>query len=215
VLVAGDGGVTLTGGSGADLLLGGRSGDHLLGGGGNDTLIGGGAQAGQIDLLEGGAGDDRLTLGARTVAIGGEGHDTFVVPSLAPAPEAAKPEEPQAPATAQTSGVILDFTTDDKLELAPTATIVSITQTADVLSGMHGFTALARTPATPGVTVGIDVNGDGRADTYVLVAGSGTSTLTVTAPKASSPIETTDAEHGGIVVTGMTHGAAAGDMLLG
>jgi len=214
VMVGGDDGVTLTGGGGNDLLLGGKSGDHLLGGGGNDTLIGGGAQVGQIDLLEGGAGDDRLMLGARTVAIGGEGHDTFVVPSLAPTPEPASPDDPQAPATAQTSGVILDFTTDDKLELAPTATIVSVTQTADVLSGMHGFTALAKTPATPGVTVGIDLDGDGRADTYVLVAGSGTTSLTVTAPKASSPVETTDTEHGGIAVTGGTH-AASSDWVVG
>lgn len=213
VLVAGDAGVTLTGGAGNDVLLGGRSGDHLLGGGGNDTLVGGGAHEGQIDLLEGGAGDDRLTLGARTVAIGGEGHDTFVVPSLAPTDDPAKPET--APATAQTSGVILDFTTDDKLELAPTATIVSVTQTADVLSGLHGFTALSRTPATPGVTVGIDLDGDGRADTYVLVAGSGTSSLTVTAPKASSPVETTSADHGGIALTGGDHAGSAGDFTLG
>ena len=216
VLVGGDEGVTLTGGAGNDLLLGGKSGDHLIGGAGNDTLVGGGAHVGQIDLLEGGAGDDRLILGARTVAIGGEGHDTFVVPSLAPTPEPAKPETPQAPATAQTWGVILDFTTDDKLELAPTATIVSVTQTADVLSGLHGFTALARNPATPGVTVGIDLDGDGRADTYLLVAGTGATSLTVTSPKASSPVEPTDTDHGGIVVSGAAHAAgAAGDFTLG
>jgi hypothetical protein len=216
VLVGGDVGLTLTGGAGNDVLLGGKSGDHLIGGAGNDTLIGGGAHAGQIDLLEGGAGDDRLTLGARTVAIGGEGHDTFVVPSLAPPPEGAKPADPQAPASAQTSGVILDFTKDDKLELAPTAAVVSVTQTADVLSGLHGFTAFTRTPATPGVTVGIDLDGDGRADTYVLVAGSGTSSLTVTPPKASSPVEPAGADLGGIVVTGGVHaGSVAGDWGLG
>jgi hypothetical protein len=214
-LVGGDIGVTLTGGAGDDILLGGRRGDHLIGGAGNDTLDGGGAHAGEIDLLEGGAGDDRLIVGARTVAIGGEGHDTFVVGAKPQAPEPDEIEGPPAPA--QTSGVILDFTTDDRLELAPNATIVSITPTTDVLSGLHGFTALTRTPITPGVTVGIDLDGDGRADTYVLVAGSGTTNLAVTAPKTgSSPIEPADAEHGAIVVTGAAHAAgAAGDWLLG
>jgi hypothetical protein len=213
-LIGGDGGVTLVGGAGNDVLLGGKSGDHLIGGAGNDTLDGGGAHAGEIDLLEGGAGDDRLILHARTVAIGGEGHDTFVVSSVAPAPEPAKPDAPRTPAQPNTSGVILDFTTDDKLELAPTATIVSVTQTADVLSGLHGFAALAKTPATPGVNVGIDLDGDGRADTYVLVAGSGTSSLVVTTPKASSPVEPTDTDHGGIVLTGAAH-AGAGDWVGG
>ena len=212
IVVGGDGGVTLTGGAGNDVLLGGKSGDHLIGGAGNDTLIGNGAHVGEIDLLEGGAGDDRLILGARTVAIGGEGHDTFVVPSLAPTPEPAKPDAPPTPP--QTSGVILDFTTEDRLELAPTATIVSVTQTADVLSGLHGFTALAKTPVTPGVNVGIDLDGDGRADTYVLVAGSGTSSLVVTAPKAgSSPAEPTETDHGGIVLTGGAH-TGAGDWVV-
>jgi hypothetical protein len=215
ILVGGDGGVTLTGGGGNDVLLGGKSGDHLIGGAGNDTLDGGGAHAGEIDLLEGGAGDDRLILSARTVAIGGEGHDTFVVLSLAPTPEPARPDGPPAPAQPQTSGVILDFTTGDRLELAPTATIVSVTQTADVLSGLHGFAALSKTPVTPGVNVGIDLNGDGRADTYVLVAGSGTSSLVVTTPKASSPVEPTDTEHGGIVLTGGAHAAGAGDWAVG
>ncbi len=112
--------------------------------------------------------------------------------------------------------MILDFTTDDKLELAPTATIVSITPTTDVLGGLHGFTALAKTPATPGVNVGIDLNGDGRADTYVLIAGSGTSSLVVVPPKASSPVAPAEGDHGGIVLTGVAHGAlAGGDMLLG
>jgi hypothetical protein len=215
ILVGGDGGVTLTGGAGNDILLGGKGGDHLLGGAGNDTLDGGGARPGEIDLLEGGAGDDRLTVGARTVAIGGEGHDTFVVEATRPPPETDKPEGP--PATAQTAGVILDFSTDDKLELAPNATIVSVTRTADVLSGLHGFTALTKTPVTPGVTVGIDLDGDGRADTYVQIAGSGTTSLTVTAPKVgSSQLEPTPSEHGAIVFTGVAHdGSAAGDWLLG
>lgn len=201
-------------GDGGVVLIGGKGGDHLIGGAGNDTLIGGGAHAGQIDLLEGGAGDDRIIMGARTVAIGGEGHDTFVVAAVAPPPEPAKPEA--APAPAPNSGVILDFTFDDKLELAPHATIVSITQTADVLSGLHGFTSVAKFQTTPGVNVGIDLDGDGRADTYVLVAGSGVSSLVVTAPKVgSSPTEPVEGDHA-ISLTGGVHaGGVSGDMLLG
>jgi hypothetical protein len=111
--------------------------------------------------------------------------------------------------------VILDFTFDDKLELAPNATIVSVTLTADVLSGLHGFTSVSKT-ATPGVNVGIDLDGDGRADTYVLVSGVGTANLVATTPKAgSSPVEPAEGEHA-VVLTGGAHsGGPAGDLLLG
>ena len=211
MLTGGDGGVVLTGGAGNDLLIGGKGGDHLIGRAGDDTLIGGGAHEGQIDLLEGGAGNDRIVLGARTIAVGGEGHDTFVVAAVAP--ETVKPEVTAA--TVPNSGVILDFSFGDKLELAPNATIVSVTQTADVLSGMHSFTSVAKT-ATPGVNVGIDLDGDGRADTYVLVSGVAATSLTVTTPKAgSSPVEPAAGEHEVVLTGGVHAGGAAGDFTLG
>jgi hypothetical protein len=202
LLVAGDGGESLIGGTG---------GGHLVGGAGNDTLIGGGARPGEIDLLEGGAGDDRIMLGARTVAVGGEGHDTFVVQTQPLEPKVQAPEGTTAPVA--TGGVILDFTPDDRIDLSTTGKIVSVTANVDVLAGLHGFTSLARQPVTPGVTVGIDLDGDGRADTYLFVAGSGTSSLTVTAPtKAASPPEPTDHE-ATVTLSGASHDA--GDLLLG
>lgn len=198
----------LVAGNGGESLIGGTGGDHLVGGTGNDTLVGGGARPGEIDLLEGGTGDDRIVLGARTVAVGGEGHDVFVVPTLAPEPKVAGSEA----GTVATAGVILDFTAGDHIELSATGAIVSVTANVDVLSGLHGFTSLSRQPVTPGVTVGIDLDGDGRADTYLFVAGSGTSSLTVTPAKGSSPPEPTDPETT-ITLSGVTHDA--GDPLLG
>jgi len=85
----------------------------------------------------------------------------------------------------------------------------------DVLDGMHGFSTLAKQPVTPGVRLGVDLNGDGVADTYVMVAGSGTGSLTVTVqPKGgSSPLEPADHEHG-IELTGVSPaGHVLGDLL--
>lgn len=200
----------LMAGNGGESLLGGAGGDHLIGGNGNDTLIGGGARPGEIDLLEGGAGDDRIILGARTVAVGGEGHDVFVVPTLTQEPKVAAPEGATAPVA--TAGVILDFTTDDRIEMPTTGAIVSVTANVDVLAGLHGFTSLARQPVTPGVTVGIDLDGDGRADTYLFVAGSGTASLVVTPTKGASPPEPVDHEST-ISLSGVSHDA--GGLLLG
>ncbi len=200
----------LIAGNGGESLLGGTGGDHLVGGTGNDTLIGGGARPGEIDLLEGGAGDDRIMLGARTVAVGGEGHDVFVVPTLSPEPKVAAPEGATAPVA--TAGVILDFTLDDHIDMSPTGRIVSVTANVDVLAGLHAFTSLARQPVTPGVTVGIDLDGDGRADTYLFVAGSGASSLAVTPTKGSTPPEPTDHENT-VTLSGVSHDA--GGLLLG
>ncbi len=191
-LLGGDGGATMHGGAGGDLLVGGRGGDHLTGGAGDDTLVGHGAGPGQIDLLEGGAGDDRIYMAERTVAIGGPGHDTFVIPDP-PTPETAKAKagEPSTPPatsqagaqtagqTAPVTGVILDFTTDDRLVFGPSGKVVSVIQVVDVLDGFHAYATLGRQPATPGVQVGIDYDGDGTADTYVLIAGTGATSIKV------------------------------------
>lgn len=214
-VTGGAGGETLAGGAGNDLIVGTRGGDHLMGAGGDDTLIGHGAQPGQIDLLEGGAGNDRLTLEARTVAVGGEGQDTFVV---ARTPEARDPA-PQAKTETPNEGVILDYSGDDRIEFAAAGVIVSVTVVSDVLDGLHGFATLNRQPATPGVRVGVDYDGDGKADTFVLVSGSATSTLVVgnvvTGPKTGSGPADPEPEHL-IELTGATHaGSAAGDMIFG
>ncbi|HEX5377381.1 MAG TPA: hypothetical protein VFW47_02350 [Phenylobacterium sp.] len=210
VLTAGDGAATLVGGGGNDLLLGGKGGDHLVGGAGNDTLIGGGARPGESDLLEGGAGDDRLVLAPRTVAIGGEGHDTFVLTAKV---EAARPDG--AEVQPQVGGVILDFTRDDHIELPWAATVVCVTTEANVLQGVQGFATASKTAqVAPGVKLWVDLNGDGRADVWVLASGSGASTLTTTwAPKpGGAPLEPVD--HGAAIgLTGV--GQAAGDWVAG
>ncbi len=211
IVRGGDGGATLHGGTGNDLLVGGRGGDHLVGGAGDDTLIGHGAGPGQVDLLEGGAGNDRIYLAERTVAIGGEGHDTFVVPDP-PKPEAAQPKTGDAAATQATgqtapvTGVILDFSTDDHLVFGQTGKVVSVTQVVDVLDGYHAYATLSRQPATPGVQVGIDYDGDGTADTYVLIAGTGATSIKVGMTSSAPVLDPHQAEPIGL--TGVSSSAS-------
>ncbi len=83
---------SLLGGSGNDALHGREGDDTLIGGTGQDTLFGGwdddvisglmlagdGGDGDDLDYLNGGDGDDRLEIGARDVASGGEGRDEFV-----------------------------------------------------------------------------------------------------------------------------------------
>lgn len=211
--VAGERGEVLVGGRGGDLLIGGRGGDHLVGGDGADTLVGGGARAGEIDVLDGGPGDDQLTLGARTVAIGGAGHNVFVIPSAA---ELAATDSGAARAAATAdAGVVLDFTTHDRFEFAGGLhpTVVSVTPEADVLGGLHGYAALARTAVTPGFRIGFDINGDGRADVYVTVAGPAAAGLTTGWRPEGSPLQP-GSEHP-IGVTGGGHPPAAGGFVMG
>jgi hypothetical protein len=65
----------IEGTAGDDLLVGTSADEHIVGGDGNDTLRGGGGH----DLLEGGRGDDVIEITGQSVAIGGQGADTFVV----------------------------------------------------------------------------------------------------------------------------------------
>ncbi len=53
----------VTGSSASDRITGDDRANHLVGVGGSDTLIGGGAPDGEIDVLEGGLGNDRLESG--------------------------------------------------------------------------------------------------------------------------------------------------------
>ena len=211
--VAGDRGEVLAGGPGDDLLIGGRGGDHLVGGDGADTLVGGGARAGEIDVLDGGPGDDQLTLAARTVAIGGAGHNVFVIPSANDL-AAIDPGQTRG-ATAADAGIVLDFTTHDRFEFAGGLhpTVVSVTAEADVLAGVHGYAALARTTATPGFRIGFDMNGDGRADVYVTVAGPAAAGLTTGWRPEGAALQP-GSEHP-IGVTGGGHPPLAGGFVLG
>lgn len=82
--LSGDGGNdALHGYLGDDSLDGGAGKDTLFGGHGNDTLSGlapdGADPAGDIDYLNGGAGDDVIRLGASDIATGGTGADSFIL----------------------------------------------------------------------------------------------------------------------------------------
>jgi Ca2+-binding RTX toxin-like protein len=93
LLVGNGGNDTLDGETGADTLLGGSGADLLRGGAGNDVLSGMGLRSATgadglldgIDTLLGGEGDDLLWLGARDIAYGGAGADTFALDSRHPA----------------------------------------------------------------------------------------------------------------------------------
>ncbi len=83
-LVAGDGNDWLAGGLGDDHLIGDAGSDTLDGGAGNDLLAGREAVNAfpETDFLNGGDGDDTLTLGAGDYATGGDGADRFELPDL-------------------------------------------------------------------------------------------------------------------------------------
>jgi hypothetical protein len=162
----------LQGTSGADVLMGSRAGETINGGAGDDHINGGGAGSGQIDRLNGEAGDDRIVMDARVVATGGAGADTFLISA-----------HPSASGGEGLLGVVLDFSTaqGDQLAVSGDAkmTVVSATAVGDVLSlqgtalGEADIAALADvSQPAPGARVGFDVNGDGREDVFILLGGA-------------------------------------------
>lgn len=177
VLRAGDGGERLEGGAGHDLLVGGAGDDQLFGGAGADVLIGGEgddyldggtAAAGEVDQLYGGAGNDTLVLGARVIAEGGEGADTFLLARV----QAATPGE--APLAL---GVIRDFMARHGDTISFTGghggrpvNVVTNQATDDVTAGFKGA-FFADEPPTAGVRVGLDFNEDGVEDGFVMLGG--------------------------------------------
>jgi Ca2+-binding RTX toxin-like protein len=77
----GDGRDTLDGGAGNDSIYGGLRADLILGGDGDDYLVSGmrGGYTGNEpgNTLQGGTGDDRMSLHAGDIADGGSGRDSF------------------------------------------------------------------------------------------------------------------------------------------
>ncbi len=119
----------------------------------------------------------KIAVAGGGVARGTAGQDQFVIEAHAssgPNLGLAASSQPSAPA-----GVILDFGAGDRLVLASgvAASIVSVTAIADIPSEPSNLSMLAKTAGGPGVRVGVDVNGDGVEDAYVLVAGPGVATL--------------------------------------
>ena len=145
-----------------ETLIGGAGADTLVGGAGDDVLDGGGAPEGQIDLLDAGTGDDRLTLRPTTVAIGGPGDDIFAV---------IQDGAPQGPG--RNFGVVMDFfgSREDRLDFGPgtQVTVVGISDETDVLAKARGPGGLHEAPVVPGARLLLDFDGDGKADGFVLL----------------------------------------------
>lgn len=152
------GGDSLYGGAGNDTLSGGSGGDSLVGGNGNDRLAGGR----QDDALFGGAGTDTL-LGGRNAdrMWGGTGADVFLFDS-----------RDSPPGQMDTIG---DFTRGaDRIDLRPVDG--DLAQRGDqplrwlgggAFDGEGG--ALRVQAGAGGMTVQVDIGGDGRADLQILV----------------------------------------------
>ena len=151
-----------------ETLVGGAGADTIAGGPGDDVLDGGGAPEGQVDLLDGGAGDDRLILRPETVANGGPGDDTFAITGGAGQGGAF-----------EAFGIVMDFfqSREDRLEFTPGShvRIVGISSDADILASVRGAGGgMPNAPVISGARVALDLNGDGRADGFVLLgAGRG------------------------------------------
>lgn len=162
-LRGGDGDDTLQGGAGDDSLSGGAGADHLLGGSGADTLDGGGAPEGRFDFLDGGEGDDQIHLAPTTLAAGGAGADTFVLPDR--------------PGADGLLGAIFDFSAaqGDRLVNAEgkSVNVVGRTEQTDATELVHTFDSVATHLMVPGQRILLDIDHDGAQDGYVFLAGPG------------------------------------------
>lgn len=198
----------MTGDAGADTLKGTAYGDVIAGGAGNDHIDGGGAQKGQVDRIDGGAGDDTIVMNARVVASGSAGADTFLISANEPTDK-----------TGALLGVVLDFSTAKGDHLAvmgsQQVTVVSTAAVSDVLAAQGlvlGESTAAQVSdvaqAVSGARVGFDVNGDGREDVFILLGGASVSTFKVgvtiandhaepTVPLIGQPTTTDIASHAG------------------
>lgn len=168
----------ITGTAGNDNIVGSPNADVIHGGAGDDRIDGGGAHSG-IDRIDGGAGDDQIVMGARVVASGGPGADTFLVSANLPGSKAEA-----------LLGVILDYSAAKGDHLAVLGkghlTVVSSTAVSNVLAAQevtlgeataHLVTDVTHTVA--GTRVGFDVNGDGGEDVFILLGGASISTFRV------------------------------------
>ncbi len=179
----------MTGAAGDDSLKGATEGDVIAGGAGNDYIDGGGAQKGQVDRLDGGAGDDAIVMNARVVASGSAGADTFLISANAPSDRLGA-----------LLGVVLDFSAakGDHLAVmgAGQVTVVNTAAVNDVLAAQGAAlgenTAVQVTDVTravAGARVGFDVNGDGQEDVFILLGGATASTFKVGLTIANDHIE--------------------------
>jgi hypothetical protein len=168
-----------------DVLFGTTEGEVIKGEAGDDYIDGGGAKAGQIDRIDGGAGDDKIVMNARVVATGGTGADTFLISAQEPA---SKLEA--------LLGVVLDYSAAKGDHLAVMGkgyvTVVSTTSVGNVLAAQEAALGEATASQVPdakgpvaGARVGFDVNGDGREDVFILLGGANSSTFKIGATIAN------------------------------
>lgn len=183
----------LQGTAGDDVLSGSQGGDVIRAGAGDDYVDGHGAGAGQVDRLEGGDGNDQIVMGARVVASGGAGADTFLVSAQPPADKAGG-----------LLGVVLDFSAarGDHLEVQGKGqlTVVNSTAVADILAaqgatlGESNIAVLAEvSQPVAGARVGFDIDGDGQEDVFILLGGATPANfrvgLTIANDHAAAPLE--------------------------
>lgn len=179
--------------SGDDVLSGSQGADIIQAGAGDDYVDGHGAGAGQVDRLDGGEGDDQIVMGARVVASGGGGADTFLVAA-----------QPPSDKTEGLMGVVLDFSAarGDHLEVQGKGqlTVVSSTAVADILAvqgavlGESNIAVLAEvSQPVAGARVGFDIDGDGQEDAFILLGGAAPTSfrvgLTIVNDHAAAPME--------------------------
>ena len=165
------------GGTGNDVLDLGEGSDRLFGGEGNDFLVSGPSRLQDMDFLDGGAGDDTLMLGYNSIAIGGSGADKFVI-----LPAIATP-------VSNPLAVLLDFAPSegDRLMFAgPSVSVVSVTAQDNILAA-NAITVPIDLQPVAGVRIGLDFNGDGKEDNYILVSGFGNAAL-IAAPTSERSI---------------------------
>lgn len=158
VIRLGGGGDSFTGWRGADAVSGGDSRDTLRGGGGNDSLRG---DAGD-DNLSGGAGNDTLTGGSGADRLtGGTGADRFVFATRSETVSGSHHD------------VVTDFTSGlDRIDLGAIDAVSTRAgnQAFDFIGGA-AFDRHAGELRFSGGTLQGDVNGDGRADFSIRLAG--------------------------------------------
>jgi len=145
--------ILLNGTTGADRLVGGNNDDVLAGMPGNDTLLGG-------------AGDDRLIGGLGADELwGGAGADRFVL-------------QQSGQSSLKTMDTIRDFSPGegDRIDLSAVDAEISVTGNQAFRLGGSSFTKVAgeliQFDTATGLSVQGDVDGDGRADFALLLAGS-------------------------------------------
>ena len=162
----------MTGTPGDDVMYGTAGGDTIHAGAGDDYVDGKGAPKGELDRLDGGAGNDRIVMNARVVATGGPGADTFLISAERPLDKAAT-----------LLGVVLDYASakGDHLAVMGDAhvTVVSaanvsnvLTLQAQALDDPALVEAANATAAVSGARVGFDLDGDGHEDVFILLGGA-------------------------------------------